>query len=53
MDSDVYDGAVVSSVVMLSDESIRKGSQPVKVPDFTRGAWKSRAPLGIVELPNV
>jgi predicted dehydrogenase len=52
VDSDVYDGAAVSSVVMLSDQSVRQGSQPVKFPDFTRGGWKSRSPLGIVELPN-
>jgi hypothetical protein len=37
---------------MLSDQSVRQGSQPVKFPDFTRGGWKSRSPLGIVELPN-
>jgi hypothetical protein len=52
LDSDVYDSAAVSSVVMLSDRSVKNRSRPVDFPDFTRGAWKTRAPLGIVELPN-
>jgi predicted dehydrogenase len=41
---DVYDSVVMSSVVPLSEESIRNGSAPVQVPDFTRGKWKTRKP---------
>src|SRR5690625_280504 len=42
MDIDVYDGAAWSAVAELSERSIASGSQPVEVPDFTRGAWKRR-----------
>lgn len=49
MDMDVYDGAALSAVSQLSERSIRGRSKPVDVPDFTRGAWKARPPLGIVQ----
>lgn len=49
MDMDVYDGAAWSAVSELSERSIAGGSRPVAVPDFTRGGWRSRPPLGIVE----
>lgn len=48
-DMDVYDGAAVSSISALSEQSIRNRSQSVECPDFTRGAWERRAALGIVE----
>ncbi|HLA41719.1 MAG TPA: Gfo/Idh/MocA family oxidoreductase [Candidatus Glassbacteria bacterium] len=41
---DVYDSVVMSSIVALSEESIAKGSAPVKYPDFTRGRWRTRRP---------
>jgi len=41
---DVYDSVVMSSVISLSEESIAKGSAPVRCPDFTRGKWKTRKP---------
>jgi hypothetical protein len=47
-DSDVYDGATISAVVALSEKSIAANSAPVEFPDFTRGQWKTRIPLGIV-----
>ena len=47
-DSDVYEGATISAVVALSEKSIASGSAPVEFPDFTRGKWKTRKPLGIV-----
>ncbi|MFW6078209.1 MAG: Gfo/Idh/MocA family protein [Gemmatimonadota bacterium] len=47
-DYDVYDGAVWSAVAELSERSIEGGSRPVDFPDFTRGAWRRRPPLGIV-----
>lgn len=40
LDMDVYDAAEWSSIVELSETSVLNGSVPVKVPDFTRGAWK-------------
>jgi predicted dehydrogenase len=48
MDMDVYDGAAWSAVAELSERSIAGGSRPVQIPDFTRGAWRTRPPLGIV-----
>jgi predicted dehydrogenase len=47
-DMDVYDAATWSAAVDLSVKSIAGGNIPVDFPDFTRGAWKSRPPLGIV-----
>jgi hypothetical protein len=29
---------------------VRSGSEPQDIPDFTRGAWKSAEPLGIVDI---
>ncbi|HKK92393.1 MAG TPA: Gfo/Idh/MocA family oxidoreductase [Longimicrobiales bacterium] len=50
MDFDVYDGAAWTAVIMLSEQSIAARSEPQPFPDFTRGAWRSREPLGIVEI---
>jgi predicted dehydrogenase len=47
-DTDVYDGVTISAVVALSEKSIAAKSAPVEFPDFTRGRWKNRRPLGIV-----
>lgn len=49
MDMDVYDGAAWSAIAGLSEVSIA-GRRVVDVPDFTRGAWRSREPLGVVEI---
>ncbi|MDD8031940.1 MAG: Gfo/Idh/MocA family oxidoreductase [Acidobacteriota bacterium] len=49
MDMNVYDAAAWSSVSALSERSVARGSRPVKFPDFTRGAWKTTLPLGIIE----
>lgn len=40
---DVYDSAVMSAVVELSEISVRK-NRPVEFPDFTRGKWKTNRP---------
>jgi hypothetical protein len=47
-DSDVYDGATISAAIALSEKSIAQKSIPVEFPDFTRGKWRTRKPLGIV-----
>ena len=47
-DMDVYDGASWSALRELTEQSAGQGSLPVPVPDFTRGVWKQRSPLGIV-----
>ena len=48
LDQNVYDAAAWSSVVELSEISVRERSNSVKVPDFTRGVWKETEPLGII-----
>jgi len=48
-DQNVYDGATVSVVGPLSEWSVANGSKPVKVPDFTRGRWKTAEPQSIIE----
>jgi Oxidoreductase family, NAD-binding Rossmann fold len=41
-DFDVYDAAACSAPGPLSEESVKRGSQPIAVPDFTRGRWKEK-----------
>ena len=50
LDMSVYDAAAWSSIVDLSERSVRNGSDGVDIPDFTRGAWRTAKPLGIVEV---
>ncbi len=47
-DFDVYDAAAWSCMVELTATSTASRSKPVDVPDFTRGGWTSRPPLGII-----
>ena len=49
-DMDVYDAAALSAVIELSVRSVKRRSEAVDVPDFTRGRWKSRPPLDIVHM---
>jgi len=49
LDQDVYDAASWSSIVELSEISVRNRSRMVEIPDFTRGVWAETPPLGIVE----
>ena len=48
LDIDVYDTALWSSLVELSEQSALHHSKPEAVPDFTRGGWKTAEPLGLV-----
>jgi predicted dehydrogenase len=48
-DFDVYDGAAWTAVINMSEQSIAQRSRSVDFPDFTRGAWQTRAPLGIID----
>jgi len=50
LDADIYDGAAWSSLVELTERSVLKDGSSVEVPDFTRGAWRTAKPLGIVEV---
>jgi hypothetical protein len=47
-DFDVYDAAAWSAMVELTGKSAGSRSKAVDIPDFTRGKWRSRPPLGIV-----
>ena len=47
MDMDIYDAAAWSVLTELSEQSVAAGSQPIAIPDFTRGAWQRNRPLGI------
>ncbi len=47
LDMDVYDLASWSSIVPCSAVSDRAGGEPVILPDFTRGAWKTTPPVEI------
>jgi hypothetical protein len=49
-DMNVYDAAALSAVVELSVKSVKRRAEPVDVPDFTRGKWKTTPPLGIVHM---
>jgi len=49
LDQDVYDAAAWSSICELTERSVAARSRAMDVPDFTRGRWRTRAPLGIVE----
>jgi predicted dehydrogenase len=49
MDMDVYDAAAWSAIGEASERSVARRSRPIDIPDFTRGRWATREPLGIVE----
>jgi predicted dehydrogenase len=48
LDIDVYDTAAWSAVSALSERSVASRGAPMDFPDFTRGGWKTNAPLEIV-----
>ncbi|WKD50891.1 Gfo/Idh/MocA family protein [Microbulbifer spongiae] len=48
LDQDVYDAAAWSAVTPLSEASVKNRGDSVDFPDFTRGAWKTAIPLGVV-----
>ena len=49
-DFNVYDAAAISAVVGLSVQSVSRKSAPADFPDFSRGRWKTQAPLPIVHV---
>jgi len=49
LDQDVYDAAAWSCIAELTERSVAHRSRTMDVPDFTRGRWRTRPPLGIVE----
>jgi len=48
LDQDVYDAAAWSAIFPQSVASVEDRSNSKNIPDFTRGAWKTGKPLGIV-----
>ncbi len=50
LDISVYDTALWSSLVELTERSVLKRGSSVDVPDFTRGGWKTAPSLGIVDV---
>ena len=46
-DIDVYDSVTWSVINDLTAKSVARRSSPVNVPDFTRGKWKTNAPIPI------
>ena len=49
-DMNVYDAAALSAVIEASVRSVRRRSDAIDIPDFTRGKWESLPPLGIVHM---
>ncbi len=47
LDMDVYDLASWSSIVPCSAKSDMRGGEPIELPDFTRGAWRTARPQNI------
>ena len=45
MDIDVYDAVAWSSIIPLSEWSVKHGSQPVLIPDFTCGSYRLNEPF--------
>ena len=50
LDMDVYDLAATSCICELTEISVRSGSKPVSIPDFTRGNWRTVEPWGVVNV---
>jgi len=50
LDFDVYDLASWCCLGELTERSVRAGSVPQEIPDFTRGRWSDRSPLAVESL---
>ena len=46
---DVYDAASWMVITALSAKSIEQGGAPQQIPDFTRGEWKNRPVVDVIE----
>ena len=47
---DVYDAAAWMCITCLSEKSIEGNGAPQAIPDFTKGAYKTRKPLDVINL---
>ncbi len=50
LDMDVYDAALWSAVIPLSEWSVANRSASVDIPDFTGGSWQTNTPLMDINL---
>ena len=50
LDMDVYDLAASCCLCELTEKSADNRSRSYDIPDFTRGAWKTNSPLGLVDI---
>ena len=53
MPIDVYDACAWMCITYLSEKSIKGGSIPVSIPDFTNGKYKNRPSKDVVDLPKI
>ena len=47
LDQDVYDAALWSCIIPLSEKSVNKRGRSMDIPDFTRGNWKNNKPVSL------
>jgi hypothetical protein len=47
LDQDVYDAALWSSILPLSEWSVKNRSNSIDVPDFTGGSWAKNLPIDL------
>lgn len=47
LDQDVYDAALWSSILPLSEKSVSNRSNSIDIPDFTGGSWKKNKPVDL------
>jgi hypothetical protein len=50
LDMNVYDLASWSCLCELTEKSADNRGRSIDIPDFTRGGWKTTAPLGLVDV---
>ncbi len=50
LDMDVYDLAATCCICELTEKSANNRGKSYDIPDFTRGAWRTAKPLGIVDI---
>ena len=50
LDMDVYDLAATCCLCELTEKSSTHRSMACDIPDFTRGAWRTNKPMGIVDI---
>ena len=48
-DWDVIDSVTSSAISPLSEMSVADRSKPVDFPDFSRGTWKTRSPITMLD----